>query len=231
MLDVICFKWHTPGYKTTFTGEHVNILQSMVARHYREPHRFICYTNEPEGIDASVIVRPLWDDLRYIPNPTGGGRPSCYLRLKMFAPEVQADLSERFVWLDLDCIILDDLRPLWNRPEPIVLWQNPRKLWPYNGAMLMARNGAHPELWSDFDPESSPSIAQSRGYHGSDQGWISLCLGPNMPVWTADDGVLYWSCIPPNRRSHKPDGARIVLTTSDNPPWDLDAQWVKENYR
>lgn len=230
MLSVVTFKWATPGYRATFTAEHVNTLRRMVARNYAKPHRVICITEDPAGLDAGVDVVPLWDDHRAVPNPTGGGRPSCYLRLKLFDPSIGSLLGDRFVMLDLDCVVTGDLSPLFDRTEDVVLWRSPSRLWPYNGAMLMMNAGARPQVWEGFDPVESPKATQARGYRGSDQAWISHCLGDGEAVWTAEDGVIFqndlWKAV-----SRKPQGARIVFTTGGHPPWHAKAAWVRSHYR
>lgn len=230
-LDIVTFKWHTPGYRAKFTHGHVNTLQRMVERHFRRPHRFVCFTDDPSGLNSSIDARPMWEDLANVPNPTGGGRPSCYRRLKLFAPEVQETLAERFLWIDVDCVLTGDVTPLWDRHEDIVLWENPRREWPYNGAMLLAKRGSYTQLWSRFDPRVSPRITQQRGYRGSDQAWISHCLGWGKPVWTQKDGVYYLGSIPHQRRRFPPNNCRILFTTAGNPPWNLPYDWIKRHYR
>src|SRR5690606_17846609 len=118
MISVVTFKWHTPGYRAKFTADHVNTLRRMVQRHYQAPHRFICITDDPAGLDGGIEVVPLWDDYASVPNPTGGGRPSCYRRLKLFDPAMAEVIGPRFVMLDLDCVICGGLAPIFRRPGP-----------------------------------------------------------------------------------------------------------------
>lgn len=233
MLSVVTFKWHTPGYRATFTAEHVNTLQRMVARHYPHPHRFICITDDPAGLHPGVEVVPLWDDHAQVPNPTGGGRPACYRRLKLFDRDIGKLLGPRFVMLDLDVIITGDLSPLWNRTEDAVFWRSPSGEWPYNGAMFMLTAGARPAVWDHFDPEVSPRATHQAGYRGSDQAWISHKLGWTEAVWTEADGVYYYNALPkrPNGQRPMPPDARIVFTSAGRPPWHLREHWVRMAYR
>lgn len=229
MLNVVTFKWHTPGYRGKFTSAHVAMLARMVARYYPHPHRVICYTDDPKGIPPNVDARPLWNDFAKVPNPTGGGRPSCYRRLKLFAPEMQKELEPRFVCLDLDCVITGDLSPLWNRDEPLVMWKAPRNLWPYNGAMFLGSPYCAPEVWTEFDPIRSPRLTSAKGYRGSDQAWFSMILG-HRPVWTEQDGVYFLGAIPPYLRNRKPKGARITFTTAATAPWVSSYKWIQDAY-
>jgi hypothetical protein len=65
---------------------------------------------------------PLWDDYAQRPEPARRKNPSCYRRLRAFAPDIAATFGQRFVSIDLDCVITGDLRPLWNRSEDFVIW-------------------------------------------------------------------------------------------------------------
>lgn len=231
MISVVCFKWSTPGYRATFTSEHVNTLRRMVARHYPDPHRFICITDDPVGLDIGIESVPLWDDFADVPNPTGGGRPSCYRRLKLWHPCIGQLIGSRFVMLDIDTVICGDLRPLWNRTEDVVMWECPTREWPYNGAMFIATAGARPQVWEDFDPERSPKETTAAGYRGSDQAWISHKLGWGEAAWTQKDGVYYFGRGGIGRKDPLPADARIVFTTGGNAPWTLKQDWVRKHFQ
>lgn len=230
MLTVVCFKWRTPGYRGVFDSSHVNTLRDMVARHYPDPHRFVCVTDDPRGIASGIEILPLWDDYANVPNPTGGGRPTCYRRLKLFSADAGDVFGDRIVWLDLDTVICGDLRPLWNRPEPIVLWRNPQNLWPYNGAMGMLNAGARPHVWTDFHPIRSPAQTHAARYRGSDQAWLSFKI-PGEATWSEADGVYYIGSMPNRDRRSLPGNAKIIFFTGGDPPWKSPIPWAREHYR
>lgn len=232
MLTIVTFKWSDPSYRAQYTAEHVNILARMVARNYRRPHQVVCYTDDPHGIDSGVDVRPMWTDYAAVPNPTGGGRPSCYRRLKLFAPEMQGELGERFVAIDLDCVITGDMAPIWDRPEPLVFYRcpHPDAAWYYNGGMWLCSRDCAPELWTEFDPAVHPAAAMARGFRGSDQGWINLRMGPGLPTWGPEHGVRRVTSYVRGRPL--PPGTRIVFCFGDRPPWTLQhLPWAREHYR
>ena len=229
MISVVTFKWSTPGYRSQFTAEHVNTLRRMVARHYPDPHRFICISDDAEGLDDGIEAVPIWDADASGPNPTGGGRPSCYRRLKLFDKSMRELIGDRFVMLDLDCVICGDLRPIFNREEDAVFWKSPTNEWPYNGAMLMQTAGARARVWDEFDPIRSPKETHAAGYRGSDQAWISHKLGWGEATWSQADGVYYYGSM--RQRHILPEDARIVFTTGGTAPWTLRWPWVKKHYR
>lgn len=229
MLGIVTFKWKAEGYIQEFTAEHVNTLSRMVKRHYGD-HRFFCVTDDPAGLADGIEYVPLWDDFSQMCSPHGPAYPSCYRRLKMFSTEAGAIFGERFVTLDLDCVIVGDMRPVWDRPEDIVLWGDTNPTTFYNGSMLLMSAGARRKVWDDFNPARSPGLAQQSGQFGSDQGWISYCLGPGEAKWNTGDGVLSY-------RLHVQKGglaptARIVhFHGKRTKPWSAPEPWVRENWR
>lgn len=235
MVNVVCWRW-TPmrGYRSTFSPETVNVLRRMVARHYPHPHRFLCVTDEPDGIDPAVEIIPPWNDFAGVPSPHGGKNPSCYRRLRAFHPDIGTVFGGRFVSLDLDCVITADVTPLWHRPEDFVIWgdTNPRTY--YNGSMYLLRAGTRAKVWTDFDPVRSPRLAMAARQFGSDQGWISHCLGPGQARWSHHDGVYSYRNEIAARGNTLPSNARIVFFHGHVDPWTPAIQrrcsWIRDAY-
>lgn len=233
MLSIVTWLWRQEGYRSLFGAQHVNILAAMVGRCYPHPHRMICVTDMPEGIDPSVEIVPAWNDFAGVKSPYGLHQPSCYRRLRAFHPEIGSVFGERFVMLDLDTVIVRDMTPVWNRPEDFVIWgeTDPRSF--YNGSMMLMTAGARSKVWTDFDPETSPQKAKAAGRFGSDQGWLSYCLGPGEAIWTKDDGVYSYR-VHLSGTPELPANARIVMFHGGTDPDSKRAQrldWVREHYR
>lgn len=238
MLTVITFKWSQPGYRSKYDAAHVNTMQRMVARHYPHPHRFVCITDDPAGVDCETW--PLWSDYSEVPNPTWPDRgPSCYRRLKLF----EYASCYPWVWLDLDAVITGDLAPLWHRPEPIVTYTPPGLSGGINGAMLLCNE---PErfrfVWDLFDPDVSPKETTRLGYRGSDQAWLTACLQHCSGKWGEADGCYDYSGLrkpgmgmrasgSARRRVALPTDARIVFFHGKPDPWEVSDQWVLDNYK
>ena len=233
MLTVVTYKWATPGYRSAYGPETVNVLRSMVARHYPDPHRFLCVTDDARGLDERIGIVPMFDQFAHLPHPSGPRYPSCYRRLRAFDPEIGKVFGERFVSLDLDCVIVDDLRPLWNRPEPFVGWMGTHARNRFNGSMFLLTAGTRPHVWTDFHPQRSPELAAAAGLYGTDQAWISFCLGEEAR-WTEADGVLsYRLHVEPAGGRLLPQ-ARLVFWNGKSDPWGPDAQrlgWVRDHWR
>ena len=147
---------------------------------------------------------------------------------------MEKQLGDRMVSLDLDTVVTGDLGPLWDRPEDFVIWgeTNPRSF--YNGSMWLLTAGARSQVWTQFDPRSSPKAAYKAGRFGSDQGWLSHCLGPGEKTWTRADGVYSYNVHLRGKAEKLPPNARIVMFHGSVDPWSPDAQrlaWVKHHYR
>lgn len=237
-LSVVCMKWRAAiPSRTTYTAAHVNTLRSMVARHYPRQHRFICITDDAAGLHPDIEVIEGWNDHELLPPPQGGVNPSCYRRLKLFATDAGVLLGPRFVSMDLDAVILDDLQPLWDRDEEFVMYKSPMPLKSqiYNGSMFLMTAGTRARVWADFDPGSSPAKARAAGLVGSDQAWIQHCLGRDIPSWGEREGVHSWRGRCRQLGGKLPVGARCVFFQGRRKPFDQEVQklapWVKENYR
>lgn len=233
MLDVVTFKWNRPGYRSTFTAEHVNTLHRMVARHYHKPFRFNCVTDDPAGLHPDIRYIPMWDHFTHLASPHRGNNPACYRRLFLWSTEAQRYFPGKVLCIDLDMVIVDDVTPLWDRAEPIILWAdqlNPTT--PYNGAMQLITPGLRSDVFDTFNPAESPLLALRCGYFGTDQAWISYVLGPDYPRWNREHGALSWR-IHCKKTAQLPEGARIVNFHGAEDPWALISRvpWIAEHYR
>lgn len=233
-LTFVSWRWTPPTkYRSTFAPATVYALREMIRRHYARPHRFVCVTDRPEDLPGVETVR-LWGDCARIPSPIGHSYPSCYRRLKVFAPDAGAIFGERLVSIDLDTVIVGDLVPLFDRPDDFVIWgeSDYPNTTPYCGSLWMLRTGTRPQVWTAFDERTSPGQAWSHGCRGSDQGWISYILGRHEATWTRRDGV--YSFRKHLRGASKvPPDARLVSFHGKVDPWSPQAQrfaWVRQHY-
>lgn len=220
-LTFVLFKWKPfTGYRSKFDGETVNVMARMIKRHYHGPLRIVCLTDDEEGItDPDVEIYQLWNDYAHVPNPSGRRNPSCYRRLRLFANRPGDFLGSRFVALDLDMVIVDDITPLFNPGADFKIWRS--GTWnPYNGSLFMLEAGSRPDVWKDFDPIRSPRDALAGGCRGSDQGWIAHKLGPNEKTWGMEDGVYSLNIdIREKGLRTLPEGAKMVICHGSIDPW------------
>ena len=235
MITFVCWRWQpTKGYRSTFGPETVYSLREMVKRHYAKPHRFVCVTDRPQDLSGVETIK-LWEDCSHIPSPIGHSYPSCYRRLKVFAPDAGETFGERLVSIDLDTVIVGDVTPLFDRPEDFVIWGESDfpHTTPYCGSLWMLKTGTRTKVWTQFDPKTSPQRAWRAGCRGSDQGWLAYVLGKGEAVWTRKDGVYSYRKHVARTGNQLPTDARLVSFHGKVDPWQYGAQqipWIRKHY-
>lgn len=223
---MLTWLWSQPNGRAKFTAEHVNIWAAMIRRHCTLDLELACVTDMPEGIDPSIrIIAPpgFHDGLQT--SRWQGGRPSCYRRLSLYAPNA-ADLfgAERICSTDLDVVITGSIDAVLDRPEDLVLCapsspNNPRFL--YNGSMQMLTAGARPAVYERFTPAEAELA--SRRFVGSDQAWLAHVLGKGEAIFGPEHGVGRWGV--------RHDGP-ITFFPGTVKPWNaLSHPMVGEHYR
>lgn len=240
MISVVAFKWQRstegmqlPRSVEQYGAQHVNILYRSVQRNTTVPHRFICVTDDPSGLDSGIEVVDLWDYCKYL-----GG---CYNRLYIFSPDIEDLLGPRFIAIDLDCVITSNIDHILNRTEDFVINEYDIEAnrhathQYYNGGIIMMNAGARDEVWYDFDPSTTPDLLQSRKDRielvGSDQAWISHRLGPGESTFTKRDGVYDYRKL--DNRKILPSDAAIVMFPGKRDPLTeyTKAPWIREHWR
>lgn len=226
MITVLTWLWRQEGGRTSYTATHVNIWVDMVRRHLKMPHRLACVTDIPDGIASHVeIIKPPseFEDIRL---PTWKeARPQCLRRLTMFRPDASAIFGERFVCMDMDCVISGPLDPLFDCSDDFRIFAGTAANRPYNGSMMLLRAGARPQVYADFT--AAGAIEAGKRFVGSDQAWISHCLGPNEATWTDRDGVFWWQ-----GAGAVPEAPRVLFFPGSSKPWEMiEHPYVGEHYR
>lgn len=144
-------------------------------------------------------------------------------------------IGPRFTSIDLDTVIVDDVTPLFTRKEDFLIYHLQHRRTPYNGTLWTMNAGAREQVFTKFDPRTSPAIAKKAGFNGSDQAWISYILGPNEAGWSAKDGVIAYRSDIRQARATLPPTARIVSFHGNEDPWSAYARqkapWLEEHYR
>jgi hypothetical protein len=244
MIQVVCWKWETEKetfrYRETYTAEHVNLFAKMIRKHLHCPHEIVCITDDPEGIDPSIRIVPLWDDLKQY--------GMCYRRLKLFSKEMKDIIGDRFISMDLDCVITDDITDLVQKND-FMIWQPRTTKTPYCGSMWLMDAGARAFVWEEFNekdliwlkdrggwcPGKANRWAHGPAYDagfiiGSDQAYISYKLYPKEKVWTKEDGVYNFSDL----GRELPDNCKIVFFPGKHDPNHTNLYfkypWIPEHY-
>ena len=240
MLSIVVFKWNRirtgmqlPSSIDQYGAEHVNILYHSIQRNTTVPHRFICVTNDYEGLHPDIEQRWLWDFCREL-----GG---CYNRLYIFSDKIDQILGPRFITIDLDCVVTGNIDHILNRTDDFIINEYDIKAnrhashQYYNGGIIMMDAGARKQVWDEFDPKTTPQLIQPRKDKvelvGSDQAWISHILGPGEQTFDQKDGVYDFRKLDDKRKL--PENAAIVMFPGERDPLTeyQRYEWIRDHWR
>lgn len=237
MDSIITWLWKSeitdPRFVRNYQPRHVNMLAKACKLHCTMPHRFICITDETKGFS---------DDVEVLPTPSAAKKlakyrtaeqnerfPSSYPRLWAFSSEAMC-LGDRVLNLDVDCMVVGDLKPLFDNVHDFVGWR-PNKCWGnetrIGGGTWLLRTGTHVHVFENFSMEEAIK-ARKLGWRGSDQAWLSYCLSETCEVWPKDSGIYHkqdgshaWAKVPSD--------ARIIHFNGTGDYWDMDhLPWIRE---
>lgn len=230
-LCIFSWLWSQPQCRTTYDANTVNVWAAMVRRHLTIPHRLACVTDIPAGIDPSIeIITPpgCFEKVRI---PTWGPRrPQCLRRLAMFRPDAANIFGERFVSMDLDCVIGGNLDSLFDHDDDFRMFKGTGVKRPYNGSLIQMTAGARPKVYTEFTEERAAEAG--REFVGSDQAWISYILGWGERTWDEADGVTWYQ----TSQCRQMPTCRLMFFPGPLKPWMLAGpmpqdRWITEHYR
>mgnify|MGYP000539581447 CR=1 FL=1 len=170
--NVICMKW---GSK--YDALYVNRLYSMVQRNLTLPHRFICFTEHPEGLAEGIEAKPLpaldlpdglpergWNKLTTLKDPLD-------------------DLQGDALFLDLDLLILDNIDCFFEAEGEFLIindWLYPNRVTG-NSSIYRFRVNEHADVLDYFIKNQDKVRAKFR----NEQAYLSQAIH--------DKGMLhYW---------------------------------------
>lgn len=189
----------------------------MVRRNLSMPHRLACVTDIPQGIDPSIEIIVPPGEFVGLQTPTWcNGKPNCFRRLSMFRRDAGRLFGDRFVSMDLDCVIAGPLDPLFDRSEDLVLFKGTSPKRPYNGSLLLMTAGARPKVYETFTPDGAAEAGIR--FRGSDQAWLAYCLGWGETTWSETDGVRFFPDYSMKTKGAEP---RLLFFPGKMKPWDL----------
>jgi hypothetical protein len=229
-LTVLTWLWNQPGGRTKFTTEHVWIWADMVSRNLGIPHRLACVTTEWDLPPNVARINPPGDFEKIQPK-WGPHKPNCFRRLSMFRRDAADIFGERFVCMDLDCVIGGRLDRLFNRKDDLVLFKGTVADRPYNGSMMLIRAGCRPQVYEKFNQAGAD--ASGEAFTGSDQAWLAHCLGWGEKTWSERDGVFWYGKVYQSvSKNVKP---RVLFFPGKIKPWTVASiridPFVTDNYR
>lgn len=155
---VVCLKF---GNK--YGPEYVNNLNSMVKRNLTIPYEFVCFTEDPQGLDSDVHVVPIK------PNKEMHG---WWYKVMFFDPDFP--LHGNILFMDLDVVVFRNIDNLFTfQPDKFCIIRDfnrsLRKDWrKMNSSVFRLKTGAYPHVYKDFMLNPKQQVHRLHG----DQDWI-----------------------------------------------------------
>lgn len=193
-LTILTWLWHQEVSRFHYTAAHVNTWAKAIRANTTLDIELACVTDMPKGIDKSIEIIPLPDEFDYKVAKwrIDMGLPQCFRRVSMFSPKAEKVFGKRFASVDLDMVVFGNLDHVFGCQDDFRMLRGGSGSRPYNGSLLMMDAGARSEVYEKFSPEAAEKACKK--YVGSDQAWISYCLGWGEKVFNRqDDGIYFLS--------------------------------------
>lgn len=228
---VLCMKWG-PLYPAAY----VNVLYNAVQAHLSLSHRFVCLTNDPDGLQPEIEVFPIPDPGL----PEQSWYHGAWPKISVFAPDLYG-LRGQCLFIDLDSVIVGDLSAFFDQPARLTGLDGGDNWWPgANGNPPMLGTGVFTfqlgclgHITNQF-AENQVALIEK---HKLEQAFVHAEV-PDTEFWPADWVISFKRHLrqpavvdrlrPPKR---PPDTAKIVAFHGDPRPIDLTRekshQWAK----
>ena len=191
---VVCLK-----YGDKYNADYVNKLYAMVKRNLTIDHEFVCFTENPEGINEEIRIEPLPD------HPLKGW----WYKPMFFNPNLP--IKGTILFFDLDVIIFDNIDYLFTHdPGKFYIIRDFNRFviknyQKFNSSVFRLNTGQHSEVWTNFIKNSESIMKRYPG----DQDWIRVCITQNFNFWPDEWIQSYkWEMRGKPRFDNKPKGQR-----------------------
>lgn len=211
-LTVACLKWGT-----RYSADYVNILHDMVRRHLSVPHRFVCLTDDPAGIDCETM--PI------VPN-----LPTWWGKLTLFGHPVPG----RILFFDLDTVIVGNIDDFARYCGPFCVVKPVFRDWGYMSSVMSIAPDFGRPVWESFARDPNAAIERCRreadpSWNLGDQRWLELTV-PRADYWQDElPGQLV--SYKAHCRNGLPHNARVVCFHGRPNPDEVKDSWVLEHWR
>lgn len=237
-INILCMKWGTK-----YGPEYVNKLYGMVSRNLSRPFRFVCLTDNKEGIHPEVDCLPL-PELELPPGAPERG----WNKLTTFINPL-FDIQGKTLFLDLDVVIVGELDCFFNLEGDFYIIRDfVRKDGTGNSSVYLFRAGAHADIIEYF----RKNFADIQKKHRNEQEFLShyLLSRKQLEYWPSDWCRSFkYDCLPGVlgswfSESKVPENARVIIFHGNPNPDDairgvsgkwyrrvLPARWIEDYWR
>ncbi len=235
-VNVVCLKWGD-----VYSPDYVNNLYSMTSRHLTLPFRFICFTEDSEGIRPEVEIWPLpefeeppWEYAKYCP---------AWRKLTLFKKGL-ANMSGKVLFLDLDVLVMNNIDCFFSFTQKLAIienWYQPGRLVGQASAICFEA-GQEEFLLQNYINDPIKVLKQYR----TEQAYITGFLGKERFEYFPEHWCISFKkhCMPSGLRRFfsakvtKPEHAKVVVFHGrPNPPdaikgvWGKALPWYKRWYK
>lgn len=194
-VNVICLKWGK-GYGP----EYVNRIYRGVRAHMDRPFRFVCFTDDPSGLDEGV------EAAGFPPPPPGWTHrwPNIFVKLCLFKDGL-GGLKGPTLFLDIDQVIVGDMGRFFDyRPGEFCIirnWIELRKRFfrrapkVGNSSCFRFEAGAMNYVYEKFLAEMER--ARDQRFFRTEQAFMTYAVGLDRVNWWPSDWVVSFkrSCV------------------------------------
>ena len=196
-MKIVCVNW---GNK--YSLDYVNILNSMVKRY--SDAELLCLSDSYEGKDCEVMMLEK-------------GFEGWWNKIQLFNPNFLK--GERFLYLDLDVVITEDISSILERKEKFITindWIYPT----YNSSAMLMTGGEFPHVYDLFVKDKEKAM---NSCPLGDQQWITSYVKADF--FDKDDFVSYRV----NECEAEPKG-KVVVFHGKPDPHEVKGTWVEKEW-
>ena len=203
--------------------EYVNRLHAMVSRNLSRPHRFICLTDNSDGLNREIESFPIPETTADLNDTDGRKRVQAWKKLTTFASPLY-DIEGQWLFLDLDIVILDNIDCFFE-PEGdffiISEWGSNKDMG--NSSVYRFTAGVFPHVLEHFCTNRDQLVDQ---FNNEQLYLVSKIAETTEVQFWPDDWCLSYrkSCLPKNPlkrwfvpASKPKDGKILVFHGAPNP--------------
>jgi len=230
---IVCLKH---GQK--YSCEYVNRLYRMVQRNCTLPYKFVCLTEDPDGLYDEIETYDLPKNLS-----------GWWCKPYVFSPDLP--FNGTVLYLDLDVVIASNIDKLFGYSpyQWCVIRDFTRAMRPkwhkYNSSVVRFESGQLAHIWQEFEKNHKDI---QRRYHG-DQDWLFAASRQKQAMFWPDSWILSWKWEVRKSRQFAPGGTRgkrrfrevenvkprpeccIAVFHGDPNPDNCEDPWVIQNWR
>lgn len=218
-VNVLCMKWGT-----AYSADYVNRLHNMVKRHLTKPFDFVCFTDDPKGLQKGIIVKPIPEITVPLKN-----QYSPWKKLALYKKDLEG-LSGKALFLDLDVVIVDNIDCFFDYSDKFSIIEN----WTQKGrgignsSVFCFTIGQYPKIYDDFQRDPNPIVNE----HDNEQIYLSKVIGENKDyfpdTWCRSfkRHCVNKSFIRLFKEAHFPKDAKIIVFHGNPKPDEaMEGRW------